>query len=232
MVRGQDVIVAGCRNSASTESRFYAFRIATGGYSPGYGWGKWISLWNAPTLKPSTTFTNYLNDRLARVETVTYDNIEPLDFVPTQSIYLFATNSAGTATHRAAVRIYDAEITEGTSQVSSFVPALAPSGEPCMYDKITKQSFYNSNEGSSSFIIGVDTKIQLRTIVQSLPDNTDNYIENEDGTQTPVVKTLVISIPADWLGEGDIDSWLSGDFGQEIQQYATDINWTLQFNTH
>lgn len=145
--------------------------------------------------------------------------------------YLFAVNLADEATHISQSRIWAFKLEKEGQVCRNLIPVIAE-GVPCMYDKITKQSFYNSNEDSNSFIIGVDTKIQLRAIVQSLPDNTDNYIENEDGTQTPVVKTLVISIPADWLGEGDIDSWLSGDFGQEIQQYATDINWTLQFNTH
>lgn len=149
------------------------------------------------------------------------------------SLYLFGADGALFLNYvSTSLRIYSAQIITNNVDMGNYIPAIDSTGEPCMYDKVSKQSFYNSNEGSSPFIIGVDTKIQLRAIVQSLPDNTDNYIENEDGTQTPVVKTLVISIPADWLGEGDVDSWLSGDFGQEIQQYASDTNWTLQFNTH
>lgn len=132
--------------------------------------------------------------------------------------YLFALNTADVAEYIGQSRIWSFKMEKEGQVCRNLIPVIAE-GVPCMYDKITKQSFYNSNENSSSFIIGVDTKIQLRTIVQSLPNNTDG-------------KTLAISIPADWLGGGDIDSWLSGDFGQEIQQYASDINWTLQFNTH
>lgn len=185
------------------------------------------------TSNDKNSLTLKLNEEIEEISQYDWSSTDAWESYEDDSLYLFGGNEARVLSlGPKSLRLYSAQVITNNVDMGNYIPAIDSSGEPCMYDKITKQSFYNSNEGSSSFIIGVDTKIQLRTIVQSLPDNTDNYIENEDGTQTPVEKTLLISIPADWLVNGDIDSWLSGDFGQEIQQYATDINWTLQFNTH
>lgn len=47
------------------------------------------------------------------------------------------------------------------------VPALAPNGIPCMFDRVSKQSFINS--GSGSFIAGVGTVAQLTGLLRNLP---------------------------------------------------------------
>ena len=47
------------------------------------------------------------------------------------------------------------------------VPAIDPTGEPCMFDRVSKQPFRNS--GSGSFIAGVGTVAQLTTLLRRLP---------------------------------------------------------------
>lgn len=59
------------------------------------------------------------------------------------------------------------------------IPALDKTGRPCMYDLVTKQTFYNA--GSPEFIAGVETLAQLQTLVRNLPSTGG---------------TLTISLPA------------------------------------
>lgn len=47
------------------------------------------------------------------------------------------------------------------------VPAIAPTGEPCMFDRVSKQPFRNS--GGGSFIAGVGTVAQLTALLRNLP---------------------------------------------------------------
>lgn len=48
-----------------------------------------------------------------------------------------------------------------------FAPAIAPTGEPCMFDRVSKQPFRNA--GTGSFIAGVGTVAQLATLLRNLP---------------------------------------------------------------
>ena len=48
-----------------------------------------------------------------------------------------------------------------------LIPALDPTGTPCMFDRVSKQPFKNS--GSGSFIAGVGTVAQLTTLLRRLP---------------------------------------------------------------
>lgn len=50
------------------------------------------------------------------------------------------------------------------------IPALAKTGRPCMYDLVSKQTFYNA--GTLEFIAGVDTLAQLYSLLAKLPDLT------------------------------------------------------------
>ena len=47
------------------------------------------------------------------------------------------------------------------------VPAIDPTGEPCMFDRVSKQPFRIS--GSGSFIAGVGTVAQLTALLRNLP---------------------------------------------------------------
>ena len=80
--------------------------------------------------------------------------------------------------------LYEARFTLGPKLVNRFVPALDPTGTPCMFDTVSKQAF--KNDGSGQFIAGVKNASQLRTVLRKLPDRT----EQETGT-------LTLSIPAD-----------------------------------
>lgn len=52
----------------------------------------------------------------------------------------------------AKLKMYKCIIYENSIEVCNFIPALDSQGKPCMYDTVTKQSFYN--QGSGEFIAG------------------------------------------------------------------------------
>ena len=56
--------------------------------------------------------------------------------------------------------IYFAKVWDD-SLIADFIPALDPQGVPCMFDKVSKQPFYNS--GSGAFIVGM-TLAQARKL--------------------------------------------------------------------
>ena len=85
-------------------------------------------------------------------------------------------------------RIYNFEIIDAVgNEFSQFIPALDPTGAPCMYDKVTKQPFYNN--GSGVFIVGMTIEQARKlsrlpktggTLRVSLPSN---YLEDEGMTK-------------------------------------------------
>lgn len=67
-------------------------------------------------------------------------------FTPNIPMYLFGCNTNGTLTKGIAT-IYYCQIYDGETLVRDFVPAKDFSGVGCMYDKVTKQFFYNEGTG-------------------------------------------------------------------------------------
>lgn len=77
-------------------------------------------------------------------------------------------------------RLYEAHTSSGEELTHSLIPALDPAGEPCMFDTVTNQPFYNS--GTGHFRVGIATLQQAREF--QLPDNTGN-----------ATRVLAVSLP-------------------------------------
>lgn len=100
-------------------------------------------------------------------------------------------------------RLYEAHTSSGEELTHSLIPALDPAGEPCTFDTVTKQPFYNA--GAGSFRVGIATLQQVREL--QLPDNTGN-----------AVRTLYVSLPQE----------ARTDFtAQKHLDYLTSLNWSL-----
>lgn len=89
-----------------------------------------------------------------------------------------------------------------------FVPALSINGQPCMYDHVTNQPFYNN--GTGAFIAGFDTIEQARSLAY-LPDVTAE-------TDT-AKKSLIVSLP--W------EAQLVITYVPAALQVAADRGWTI-----
>lgn len=75
-------------------------------------------------------------------------------------------------------KTFSVKVSQLQNVTRDMVPAIAPTGEPCLYDKVTRQSFYNS--GTGSFIVGLTVE-QARKMGKLPADAT--------------TKTLTISLP-------------------------------------
>lgn len=150
-----DSIEVGMREGASSETRFYLPRF---GYSVGggFGWGAW---YRGVIINPTTVVQsqlNWLNCRKAEAEGVgtTFKvsmELPTLPFKPTKALFLFAANIAGSASLRCACQMFELRISQGVEQKHIFVPALDPTGTPCMFDLVSRKPFYNSGTGDFTY---------------------------------------------------------------------------------
>ena len=74
------------------------------------------------------------------------------NFSTTYNLYAFADNLMGTAGNFAKIKMYGLKLYKDDILVREFVPIKDQNNIACMYDKVTKEIFYNS--GSGNFIAG------------------------------------------------------------------------------
>ena len=72
-------------------------------------------------------------------------------YVCAYSLILFGTNRTGKAmvnsTYCRNLRIYSFTISKDGNKIMNLIPALDRNGTPCMYDSVSKQTFYNAGSG-------------------------------------------------------------------------------------
>ena len=73
-------------------------------------------------------------------------------YVCAYSLILFGTKREGKAmvddTYCKNLRIYSFTISKDGNKIMNLIPALDRNGTPCMYDTVSKQTFYNAGQGS------------------------------------------------------------------------------------
>ena len=77
-------------------------------------------------------------------------------YTTVQSFTLFGAVDQWGARNYSSCKIWGTELTDGNEVVRKFSPVISESGVPCMFDKITKQPFFN--DGTGSFIVGMTMK--------------------------------------------------------------------------
>ena len=90
----------------------------------------------------------------------------------------------------------------------NFIPTLASTGTPCLYETISDQNFYNA--GTGAFIAGFDTVEQALKLA-TLPDVT----AETDATK----KSLTVSLPK--------EAQLASTGVPAALQIAADRGWTI-----
>lgn len=167
-IEAGDTIPIGCRDSSSTNTRFYAPRMAISS-SSGYGWGGWTSYATLDNPNDSKAYLNYKNDKNALLvpngTTTTYNKtLSDLSFTTSKSIYMFCANVGGSASLMWGGAIYETKITQGTDVVRYFVPVVdTMTGEACMYELVQGKAYYNKGTGTFSYDkIGTEiTEVEL-----------------------------------------------------------------------
>lgn len=99
-----------------------------------------------PTYEAGKIYTaelNFLASNIAKLNNDTRGNLwEAIEEVKSQSTTLMK---------NATCKLIDAVLTSGTEITRKLIPVLDANGTPCMYDKVSKQCFYNAGTGSFGY---------------------------------------------------------------------------------
>lgn len=79
--------------------------------------------------------------------------------------------STHVAVNFCSAKIFSLKLFKANQLSSELLPAVDSSGAPCLFDRVMLQPFYN--EGSGSFIVGIDSQSQLNKLLRRLPDRTE-----------------------------------------------------------
>lgn len=63
------------------------------------------------------------------------------------SLTIFGRNGNEGITNLTSARVYSFTVNDSDAKAINLIPALDPSGRPCMYDTVSKQPFYNAGTG-------------------------------------------------------------------------------------
>lgn len=139
--------IIGFFNSESDSFRFFNYdNSAYLDYGSGYEYDRI----NGGTVAAGTTYNIEFGNRYVK-DIDTNENIISSTSVSfankTKSMRLFG--DAGS--DKASGKLYYCKVYDNNNLVGDFVPALDESNVPCLYDKVTKQYFYNSGTGTFNY---------------------------------------------------------------------------------
>lgn len=113
-----------------------------------------------------TSELNYFNSRQVKLNTESLGLIpETVQSFPCVNPVLFGSSRNGTplGTARLTGKIFRVQISKGAALTMYLVPVLDENGTPCMFDKVSRQCFYNRGSGSFGYRIkGAPTTFALR----------------------------------------------------------------------
>ena len=152
-INGGDLVPAGARTN---DIRFYPPRFNMNSTTIEYGWENYYVLGNRNTSDNLSyeSWLNFCNSRKVSIQTQSnfYENILNSSLSSlSHAIYIFDWNNNGSATTHWAGKIYEVKISQGKNIVRHFIPCLGYDNEPCMYDLISKQPFYNQGSGQFNY---------------------------------------------------------------------------------
>lgn len=89
-------------------------------------------------------------------------------FTSSRNIFLFAVCSTNDAADvYGSLKMYYCKIYDNGTLVRDFVPALDPTGKPCMYDLVSKAPFYNQAATGDDFSYGMLSKPRLISYIEA-----------------------------------------------------------------
>lgn len=206
-----DLYYLGARESDRTDSRFGLGVYQVHTYMALGTYYSNVTEWTITSDTPFVAENNYKNSRVATMDgqnSVSVGTLSGITF--TRNIYLFKANLPTPQT-TSYCRIYDCEITQGSSVVAHFIPCLDNNGVACMYDTIRKQTFYSA--GSSYFITDYVPPITIPSGYTQLEylesDGTGQYID------TGYIATETTNIECDFMitqHNGNLLNYIYGEY--------------------
>lgn len=150
----------GTRNAISgTAQKRFAYHMTStkiGGLSnPQWNNTNYTQCWNVFNLQEKTTVT-FGKGGFWQNGTKLLDLTG--EFQCDYTLYLFSCNTSGeTSSSMGEIRLYDCKIYDSDVLIRDYIPVLDKSGKPCLYDKITKEYFYNQGTGEFLYKLkGID----------------------------------------------------------------------------
>ena len=211
-----DLYYLGCREIMQTDSRF-GLGVYDGHTYMAFGtYYSDVNNWTITSDTPFVAENNYKNSRVATMDGLNPVSVGTLRGIAfTRNIYLFKSNMPTLQT-TANCRIYECEITQGTSVVAHFIPCLDNNGVACMYDIVRHQTFYSS--GSSDFITDYVPPITIPsgyTLLEYLEtDGTGQYID------TGYIATQTTNIECDFMITKHNSNLLNYIYGEYLSNRA------------
>lgn len=196
-------------NQVLAASSWRSYRIT------GYNGCRWYN--NAYTMPEEGRVLwkcNFLNNR--KISRFQYDpklftekdlpiqNAIPINSFCFCGVFQHRTDGSVARHDGAYIRIHEIQMSYGSDIVRALVPAFDNTGKPCMFDTVSKQSYYNA--GSGYFIVGIDATAQIKTLLRNLPDLTGQeaktlQIRLADSIRTEELEAYITN-------EGNNKNWL------------------------
>ena len=140
------------------------------------------------------------------------------DFTPhNQNIYLFGLNTEGHFSYQSASRIFYCKIWDNGVLVRNYIPVIDRDGEPCLYDKVNDQFYYNL--GSNRFLVPNSSSLTLADKVINL---------YQDGN--PLTNAFIAGDNAKPIVIQNKNQGIMLDNNEEYRYYGMNPNNYVRFN--
>ena len=87
------------------------------------------------------------NKNVLSIDGVTKATATANSFACSYNLYLFGFNSVGAVDNLTAMKLYSCQIYDNGTLVRDFAPCYDPDGVACLYDKVSKEYYYNAGSG-------------------------------------------------------------------------------------
>ena len=142
----------GGRENNTSKSRAMFYYFSNGGQW-GFDFSGNRTRWDASGIGMLDVLTVSYQQRNVAVNNKSH-TFPSRTFISPYTIYLFACNTGGAVEleSRGAMKIWYCRLYEDNVLKHNFIPVVDLEGVPCLYDKVTKEFYYN--KGTGQFIAG------------------------------------------------------------------------------
>ena len=169
-LNNSDTVCIGSRGT-STATRCFIGSATTGFY---LSWNELGSSRPAHNLNRNVLSLNFYNNRKKIFNgTDLSDTLQTLS-TQTGNMYLFVANDNGSASLKSSVKMYSAQITQGSILVRNFIPVMRKSDNEIGMLDLVEGKFYG-NAGTGKFTANLDT---MYALIQGNPTVQDGRVSN------------------------------------------------------
>ena len=92
------------------------------------------------------------NKNVTTIKNNTYTSNTPyISYTTNLNLYLFALNNNGSVSNFSKMKLYGFKVFKNDILIQNLIPCLDNNDTPCMYDLVTKQTYYNRGTGTFDY---------------------------------------------------------------------------------